>query len=265
MLSLTWMLEAEMFPDSHERMSDAVTSAGFAIAHWNDEWWVNGRWPRVDRVVFHGSLGNAARIRAELPWQPGAFCATEAFYCSAWYPRANEWLLHDRWVSTTVEALVADAPAVLKEIGAPEVVFVRPDSPLKPFSGRVLRSEAISLKTLDHGFYYEDEGLPVIAAPAQRVGNEWRYVVVDGRVVAGSAYEPAERSARVDDPSGEPWSLASRIAARLAAPEPIYVIDICDSDAGLRLLELNPFSGADLYACNRDDVVRAVSKRALQG
>ena len=96
------------------------------------------------------------------------------------------------------------------------------------------------------------------------MGNEWRYVVVEGRVVAGSAYEPAGRSARAADPSGEPWSLASRIGGTLAAPEATYVMDICDSDAGLRLLELNPFSGADLYACDRDAVVAAVSKCALQ-
>jgi hypothetical protein len=165
---------------------------------------------------------------------------------------------------STVDALVADAPGILKEIGAPETVFVRPDSPLKPFSGRVLRSDEISLKALDHGFYYDDESLPIVAAPVQKVGTEWRYVVVEGHVVAGSAYEPAGRSARADDPSGEPWSLASRIAGTLAAPEATYVMDICDSDAGLRLLELNPFSGADLYACDRDAVVAAVSKCALQ-
>lgn len=263
MASLTWMLEADMFPESHDRMSAAVSKAGFAVAMWNDEWWLNGRWPRTDRVIFHGSLGNAARIRAELPWRPGAFCATEAFHCSAWYPRAKEWLVHERWVSSTVEALVADPPAVLRDIGASDRVFVRPDSPLKPFSGRVLSSTAISFKALDHGFYYEDKALPIIAAPVQKVGREWRYVVVDTQVVAGSAYEAAGRSARADDPAGEPWSFASHIAARLAAPEATYVMDICESDAGLRLLELNPFSGADLYACNRDDVVVAVSRCAL--
>jgi hypothetical protein len=83
-------------------------------------------------------------------------------------------------------------------------------------------------------------------------------------VVAGSAYEPSGRAARADDPSGEPWSLASRIAASLAPPDAAYVMDICETDSGLRLLELNPFSGADLYACNRDDVVAAVSSIALQ-
>ncbi len=35
-------------------------------------------------------------------------------------------------------------------------VFVRPDSPLEPFSGRVLERGRISLQALDHGFYYDD-------------------------------------------------------------------------------------------------------------
>lgn len=42
-------------------------------------------------------------------------------------------------------------------------------------------------------------------------------------------------------------------------PEPIYVLDVCLSESGLKLLELNPFSGADLYACDADAVVRTVA------
>ena len=34
----------------------------------------------------------------------------------------------------------------------------------------------------------------------------------------------------------------------------------CETDGEVRLLELNPFSGADLYACNRTDLVLAVSQ-----
>jgi hypothetical protein len=41
-------------------------------------------------------------------------------------------------------------------------------------------------------------------------------------------------------------------------------MDICEADGELRLLELNPFSGADLYACRLDDVVAAVSAAAVR-
>jgi hypothetical protein len=42
----------------------------------------------------------------------------------------------------------------------------------------------------------------------------------------------------------------------------MYVLDVCDCDGALKLLELNPFSGADLYAADPDTVVRAVSAAA---
>jgi hypothetical protein len=164
-----------------------------------------------------------------------------------------------------VRDLVADPVVALAPIGSPDTFFVRPDSPLKPFSGRVLEREALSLKALDHGFYYDDALLPVVATPARQVGREWRYVIADGRAVAGSAYDSDGRSARKDDPSGGPWLLASGIAAELEPPEPVYIMDICEADGALYLLELNPFSGADLYACDREAVVCAVSASALRG
>ena len=52
------------------------------------------------------------------------------------------------------------------------------------------------------------------------------------------------------------------ISADLEPPDDVYVMDICEADAELRLLELNPFSGADLYACNHTEVVTAVSQLA---
>jgi hypothetical protein len=126
----------------------------------------------------------------------------------------------------------------------------------------VLKREAVSLEALDHGYYFQDDALPVIVAPVRTIGREWRYVVVRGNVVAGSAYEAATRSSRPDTAGGSPWQLASRIAAQMKAPEDVYVLDICEADGDLRLLELNPFSGADLYACDRRSVVAAVSEFA---
>jgi hypothetical protein len=45
----------------------------------------------------------------------------------------------------------------------------------------------------------------------------------------------------------------------LPAPQEVYVLDICESGSELRLLELNPFSGADLYACDAADVAKQVA------
>lgn len=172
---------------------------------------------------------------------------------------SSEWLLHERWKVLPASQFVREADAVMETLGAQESVFVRPDSPLKPFTGRVLTRARISLAALDHGFYYDDPEIPVVVAPVRRVARERRYVVTEQRVIAGSAYVADGRMAAGDDPTGQPRQFAIEVAQQLPSPDPVYVLDVCETDAGLRLLELNPFSGADLYACAGSDVVRQVA------
>lgn len=254
---VTWLLEDGVFEANHDALAAAVRDTGHRVVRVDDERGV----PTVEGpAIFHGSLGTAARIASGKPrLSPGAFCDVGAFACSAWYPRAARWLLNDVWRLSSVAALVADAAAVTAGIASDAGVFVRPDSPLKPFAGRVLRG-AVTLAALDHGFYYDDVELPIIVAPVRTVRREWRYVVVDCAVVAGSGYEADGRTQSADAASGDAWQFAATIAAALEPPEPVYVLDVCDSDRGMRLVELNPWSGADLYACEPRAVVDAVSR-----
>jgi hypothetical protein len=257
--SLTWLLEPDAFPNG-DCLGLAAHNAGHRIVNWSDEWWTNARWPVVEGpVLFHGSLENADRIARERPWIPGAYCHTENFRCSTWYRTAAKWLLHERWEIVPASRLVRDADLILKSIGVSDSVFVRPDSPLKPFSGRVLQRDQISLAALDHGFYYDDSDIDVVVAPLRQVGTEWRFVVVGKEVVAGSGYVADGRSATLEDARGRYWRFAAEIAEQLPPPDPAYVIDVCDSEFGPRLLELNPFSGADLYACNANEIVRRIA------
>ena len=263
-MRVTWILEAEVFPETHSAMSNAVLATHNQLLLWRDEWLSTGQWPtlREEAVVFQGSLGNASTIRTRIPWQPGAFCNTQAFCCSSWYPLARQRLLHQHWTIVPASHLVTHQHKIAEDLGSPASVFVRPDSPLKPFSGRVLNVGSISLRALDHGFYYEEETLPVVVAPVRQIDHEWRYVVVNGEVVAGSAYDAGRRAALPDSPNGAAWRFADQIARELSPPDDVYVLDVCYADKTFHLLELNPFSGADLYACDRMAIVQAVSSVA---
>lgn len=257
-----WVLEREVFSDGDTALAAAALGAGDEVLGWNDEWWLDGRWPKLagEPVMFHGSLANADRIARELPWKPGAFCATERFACTAWWPAVADRLVAPTYVVTTVADLVKQGPPA--EFG--DHVFVRPDSPLKPFSGRVLRSDQISLSALDHGFYYDDEQLPVVVTPAVEVGAEWRFVVAAGRVVTGSRYTADGRSAGDSvSPDHAAWLFAADVVAGLDGSDPVFVVDVAEAHGGMRVLELNPFSGADLYNCNRQAIVDAVHSLAI--
>lgn len=253
----TWVLEHDVFSDGDEALSAAVQSAGARVLAWKDDWWITGRWPKLlgERVVFHGSLANADRIARELPWSPGAFCSSSRFECSAWWPSLAARLVSPTHVITTVAALVSEGPP--PEFG--DRVFVRPDSPLKPFSGRVLGRGDITLAALDHGYYYDDEALPIVVTPAVTIGSEWRFVVVADRVVAGSAYTADGRSAGSAVSTTSPaWRYAAEVVAAVIPPDPVFILDVCEVGGEFRVLEMNPFSGADLYGCDRQAVVDAV-------
>ena len=171
--SITSVLERDVFA-SGDPIRSAASAAGHRVIDWSDEWWSDSvRPPLTGAILFHGSLGNADRIPRELPWKPGAYCQTAGFYCSAWYPAAAEWLLHDRWEIHPATRFIADSDVILDRLGVADSVFVRPDSPLKPFAGRVVRRGQIGLATLDYGFYYDDAEIPVVIAPLRRVLREW--------------------------------------------------------------------------------------------
>ncbi|MEO1619385.1 MAG: DUF4343 domain-containing protein, partial [Planctomycetota bacterium] len=59
-------------------------------------------------------------------------------------------------------------------------------------------------------------------------------------------------------------TFAQTVANAIPAPADVYVLDVCECDGELRLLELNPFGGADLYACDAVSIVGAVTGDPLE-
>ncbi len=99
----------------------------------------------------------------------------------------------------------------------------------------------------------------MIAAPIRELGEEWHFVVVAGEVVAGSAYQADGRVAGPETVDDVPWRFAAEVTNSIPQPEDVYILDVCIADGELRLLELNPFSGADLYNCDGTKIARAVA------
>ena len=147
-----WLIEVGVFPETASRVCAAIEARG-------DRWtrYVDGiseaELPaREECVVFWGSLGAAYRDRVAAPWRPGAIGDIEQFRVASYAPRLASLLANTDSVTTTVRELVDQPQDVLARLDRPQRVFVRPDSALKPFSGRVLDASAIDRSALDHGF-----------------------------------------------------------------------------------------------------------------
>ncbi|MBK7533791.1 MAG: ATP-grasp domain-containing protein [Myxococcales bacterium] len=266
--AMRWILEPGVFGAGAPPLAEAAVRAGHQVIAWRDD--LSRSLEHGEQlaqelddqapVMFHGSLELAATMAASPRWRPGAFCDVASLRHGAWAEQAQPYLANPRYLMTTVGQLVADPEGIAGELAMDGRIFVRPESPLKPFSGRVVALRGLRAADLDHGFYYEDLELPIVVAPVQSLGQEWRLVMAGGRVVAASAYRAEGRRSLADAVPAEAVALAEQLAAVISTADPVVVVDLVATASGLRLLELNPFSGADLYACSPDAVVAAVAR-----
>jgi hypothetical protein len=109
---------------------------------------------------------------------------------------------------------------------------------------------------------YDPTTLVVVAAP-RAVGREWRVVVAGDRVVTGSQY--ADGGRKVVAP-GCPVDVTDFVEGMLAEvrwrPDPIFMLDVAESDGQMWLVELNGFSCSWLFGCDPAAVVGAVGELA---
>jgi hypothetical protein len=134
--------------------------------------------------------------------------------------------------------------------------FVRPDSGAKPFTGFVV--EPNGRRKIESLIQSIGPETLVVVAPKKNITAEWRYVVCDGKIVAGSRYLPDE-SADYHDLS---FRLAEVIASQEWQPDRCYTVDIVQHDGRVYLLEINSFSCASFYSCDLASIVNFASLAA---
>lgn len=258
-----WVIETAVFPRTAPGLIAALERRGVPWVRYEDGQATELLVPEHGRAIFWGSLGAAYDQRVAARWRPGAIGDPDRFRCSVYHPHLAALVANADAVFTTAQRLVDEPGTVLAPLGAPARVFVRPDSARKPFAGRTLAVDALSLAALDHGFYYEDAQLPIVVSAAKRVGREWRFVIADGAVVSGCEYDAA-REGRGASPPAAARALAERVASADWQAAPLYIVDVGEVDDALRVMELNPFSGADLYDCDADAVITAAMQVAAR-
>lgn len=144
--------------------------------------------------------------------------------------------------------------------------FIKPESGLKEFTGQVVNFSSMSeqdvIKQLCPHSSIDPETLVVISQPKQ-IKAEFRYVIVDKKVVAGSEY----RWENVLDVRSDTHPVCTALAEHVAQAEwqadRVYVCDIALlPDDTARVIELNAFSSSGLYACDPYTIVQEVSTAA---
>jgi hypothetical protein len=257
-----WLIETGVFPNTAARVTHAIEARSSRWSAYFDGIAEHALPPVDAPVIFWGALGSAYGEQVAKRWRPGAIGDVTRFECSAYLRGLPEVrFANSDAVFTTVADLVAAPEKVLADFAQRDQIFVRPNSALKPFSGRQLAVPKLSLAALDHGFYYDDENLAIVVSTPKRVAREWRFVIGDGDVIAGCEYEASRHGVGNDVPTAV-TDVARQVANAAWQAAPLYVVDIGEVDGALCVMELNPFSGADLYYCDAPRVVDIAARIA---
>lgn len=270
-IKASWLMETDVFSENLSKMVDEIRRQGMRveiashIPYASDKGYLDLFKPE-DCVVYYGSLNFAAQVKREAKWIPGVYYNKPAFNCSAYYPALGKCkLLNARWYAMMPYAdLIRQKDWLLEHLGEDGCVFIRPDSGSKSFTGKLVTAEDFERDVNYFSFYGTNPHDICVVARPTNIDAEWRFVVVEGVVIAGSQYKLNDNLNVKADFTPEAVALAQD-AARLYDPDPAWCVDICRTKKGnYFVLEIGCFSCAGLYECNLEAVVREVSAAAVR-
>jgi hypothetical protein len=211
-------------------------------------------------VIFRGTLPLMRHIHASRRWRPGGWCSLQNLACSTYYAHFGPFLLNREYTLLPIAEAVRLADNLFVRYAGGGQVFVRPDSVDKSFTGTLTDRASFTDKFFGATF---DPATLVLVARAKKVTREWRLIVANDKVIAGSQYLNAGVREEVPWCPDEVLRFAAAVLDGVAwRPAPMFIMDICDSEDGLRLLELNSFGCSGHYLADVRAVVDAASELA---
>lgn len=257
----TWLIEAGVYGDEITPLLAEIRRQGMPVAVVPYQSLTKGSVPVVDGqsvppdacVIAYGTFPFARQVQLHHPWVPGAWCNPQNLDCATYFAYFGRFLLNQHYTIMPGVEAIRQRDWLFTVLGDDDEVFARPTSCHKLFVGRRVSREAFA-NILSPSRY--DPATAVVIAQPKEIGREWRLIVIGDRVVSGSQYAVnGERAIAADMPrevSDYAQSMLSEIRWR---PDPVFMLDVCESAGRLWLVELNSFSGSWLYQCDVEAVV----------
>lgn len=274
-MNACWLLDAEMFEQYREQLVAAIQELGHQVKQirapragyrWEDEGCSSRQtFPENACVIVHGDIDLATRVYRERRWTPGTFGTIENYACSSYYCHFGQFVLNSNYIMLPNAELKRCSDFLFDTLAVDDKIFIRPDSPLKLFTGQTATRQTFDEDLEFMAFYEFPRNSLVLVSSPKEVVTEWRFVIADRQVVTGSEYKHNGTFVAKADYDQRAHDLAATIASCDYQPDPVWVLDICKTaDGSYRLLEIGGFSFADLYATDKKAVVAAVSATAIR-
>lgn len=220
-----------------------------------------------DRVFFYGSTGLLDRLQRDDRWKSKVFDGVETLDQRHWQAARSGDLLNNSVEFLTLAELKASTPR--------SSFFVRPAKDHKAFSGQLVHDGDLS------GLYrgrkgitkkYPEDLVLAMSAPVPQIDSEYRFVVLNNKVRAGSRYRSEGRLSIDGRIPANVQEQANELAAGWL-PSKFTVMDVAFLPGGsAKIVEFNSAHSSGLYAIDgekfadiADEAVLSIFPRAGLG
>jgi hypothetical protein len=294
MKDVKWLIEADVFEDNTDKLIQTLKDKNYKYhilkyVPFDDD--LADRCLKIygpdECVIFYGSLNFGKKLR-KLPWVPGVYLNEKAFECTSYYPILGPHIVHSNYVMLPYGDLIRRKDDLYTYFND-DKIFIRPNSGNKQFTGMVVEKYNFDDCVKLAGFYDVEPDLLVVVSNVCKLDQEWRFVIVDGKVISGSLYRDWSKPEKISPGSvtrdyvlmnsykrieecftGEfimhdkyAWNAAQNCADKYN-PDHCWTIDVAKTMKGTyEILEVGCFSCAGMYGNNLEIIVDKVSEAAL--
>jgi hypothetical protein len=210
--------------------------------------------PQDYKVICFGSYSMRHSAK-QFGWKPGVYDLFDQNFLLQREKWGERMLNHD---STVI---------AFKDAHLDEPRFIRPIDDSKYFAGAVFDAEdfngwrtRVCVLEEDYGSGLSPDTLIQICNPKE-IYSEYRFWVVDGQVVTASRYKLGTRVTYAPSSTVDPrfFDFAAECVA-LWQPKPAFVLDLCDTDEGIKIVEINTINSAGFYAGDVQKMINALER-----
>lgn len=211
-------------------------------------------------VILYGTHGFVSKCH--ITFIPGAFGLVEQMNTNHYYSYVPlEWMMNSDFIILPFDVFRNHHAPIFDLFGGD--LFIRPVSGFKTFAGMVVTRENVDyeLNASQQITSVMPETLIMISSK-KNLHGEFRFIIGNGRVIDGSEYRWDEKVDIRHDWPEDCWEVAKKMAEHSWQPDTVYTCDVAVTDDGPKIIELNSFACAGLYACDKNVVVGAINEIA---
>jgi hypothetical protein len=213
--------------------------------------------PLVGReyLPYGSTLMTTLTMRDGLNWR-GNYFIPETFRAEAWLKNRDDMLNQS-------SCTITEAVDFLKTVSANEEYFTRPCEDLKQYSGQVMKAGELhdwlidAMECESSGSYKLAPETKIQICKPRNIQAEWRWFIVDGKVVSGSMYRREGVLFKKNEQDIATMYEAHELAQKWL-PHRNCVMDLALVDNELKVLEFNTINSSGFYDHDVESIVSAL-------